>query len=210
MVYIFIAAALSLFSCSTVGADSTVRSTDESIYAAYTSREIIRLPELNNPLDFENMDLKLLQAAIRALTNRERAAHGLAELDHDHSLEQAAEEHSRAMRDRGFFSHTSPVPGRRTVGDRVTAAGFRGTGFGENIATSFGIQYEAGRQVFVPSQNGGYFSYEFQGAPIPPHSYLSAAEVVVQQWMDSPGHRANILRPEFRYIGIGAAYETDP
>ena len=35
---------------------------------------------------------------------------------------------------------------------------------------------------------------------------LSAAEVV-QAWMDSPGHRANILNPEHRRIGV-AAYAT--
>ncbi|WP_367136577.1 MULTISPECIES: CAP domain-containing protein [Streptomyces] len=32
----------------------------------------------------------------------------------------------------------------------------------------------------------------------------SAAEVV-QGWMNSPGHRANILKPDFAYIGIGYA-----
>ncbi|WP_141725024.1 CAP domain-containing protein, partial [Streptomyces niveus] len=30
----------------------------------------------------------------------------------------------------------------------------------------------------------------------------SAAEVV-RGWMDSPGHRANILKPDFTHIGIG-------
>jgi len=25
----------------------------------------------------------------------------------------------------------------------------------------------------------------------------------VQMWMDSPGHRANILKPEFEFSGIG-------
>ncbi len=32
----------------------------------------------------------------------------------------------------------------------------------------------------------------------------SAAEVV-RGWMNSPGHRANILRPEFTRIGVGLA-----
>lgn len=203
-------AVVSLFWCTTLAADSAIGVGSESPYAGYTSEALMRLSELNDPIDFENIDLKLLQAAVRALTNRERAAHNLTELRHDQALEQAAEEHSQAMRDRNFFSHTSPVPGRRTVGDRVRAAGFNGRGFGENIATSFGIQYETGRQVFIPSQNGGYFSYDYQGEPIPPHSYLSAAEVVVGQWMDSPGHRENILRPEYRYLGVGAAYVPDP
>ena len=30
------------------------------------------------------------------------------------------------------------------------------------------------------------------------------AEIVVNAWMDSPGHRANILNPDFNQIGVGA------
>lgn len=30
---------------------------------------------------------------------------------------------------------------------------------------------------------------------------------IVEGWMDSPGHRANVLRAEFTEIGIGMAYE---
>ena len=30
----------------------------------------------------------------------------------------------------------------------------------------------------------------------------------VKGWMESPGHRANILRPEFTEIGVGIAYES--
>jgi hypothetical protein len=40
-------------------------------------------------------------------------------------------------------------------------------------------------------------------------SYISAddlASEIVAGWMNSPGHRANILRPEFTEAGIGAAY----
>ncbi|MGI9112422.1 MAG: CAP domain-containing protein [Gaiellaceae bacterium] len=33
---------------------------------------------------------------------------------------------------------------------------------------------------------------------------LASARVLVQAWLASPGHRANLLRPGFRRIGIGA------
>lgn len=32
----------------------------------------------------------------------------------------------------------------------------------------------------------------------------ASARTIVQSWMTSPGHRANLLRPGFRRIGIGA------
>ena len=30
----------------------------------------------------------------------------------------------------------------------------------------------------------------------------------VEGWMDSPGHKANILRPEFAEVGVGVAYDA--
>ena len=32
---------------------------------------------------------------------------------------------------------------------------------------------------------------------------------VVEDWMNSPGHRANILNPEFREIGVGINFASD-
>lgn len=166
-------------------------------------------PNARRPIDFENIDYPLLHAEILRHTNIRRQAHGLPPLQHNQALEGAARNHAVDMRDGGFMSHTSPVPGRRTVPDRTAETGFEGSGVGENIAIGFGIQYTAGRGVFNPEQNGGYFSYEYQGEPIPSHTYSSAAQAVVEQWMNSTGHRENILRERYRYMGAGAAYYAD-
>ena len=37
----------------------------------------------------------------------------------------------------------------------------------------------------------------------------STPEQAVQCWMDSPGHRENILNPEFNEIGVGHHYEAN-
>ena len=34
----------------------------------------------------------------------------------------------------------------------------------------------------------------------------STPEAVVDQWMHSPGHRANILKSDFKYLGLGYCY----
>jgi len=49
----------------------------------------------------------------------------------------------------------------------------------------------------------GYAGYAWIGENIA--AGRSTAAGVVQGWMDSPGHRANILRPEFHEIGVGVA-----
>ncbi len=107
---------------------------------------------------------------------------------------------------RDFFSHTSVIAGRRTVPMRLEAVGIRNAFSAENIALSFGIAYQSGRSVYLPEQNGGYFSYSHQGDPIENHTYVGAAAAVVDQWMNSPGHRANILNANYTFLGVGAAY----
>ena len=37
----------------------------------------------------------------------------------------------------------------------------------------------------------------------------NTASKVVQQWMNSPGHRANILRSDYTELGVGYAYKED-
>ena len=35
------------------------------------------------------------------------------------------------------------------------------------------------------------------------------AAVIVQAWMNSPHHRANILRPDFTHLGVGVIIQND-
>ncbi|KOU20399.1 RNA polymerase [Streptomyces sp. WM6372] len=101
-----------------------------------------------------------------ALVNSERAAAGCGPLKEDPQLRSAAQGHSDDMAARSFFDHTNPDgadPGKRT-----TAAGYRWSTYGENIAR--------GQQT---------------------------AASVMDSWMKSPGHRANILNCSFKDIGVG-------
>ncbi len=148
-----------------------------------------------------------LHRAILIETNLQREAHGLEPLGDSEVLENAALGHAQDMVDGDFFSHDSIVRGKETLRQRVRLAGGEDLQLiGENIATNFGIDYIAGRAVHVPSQNGGYFGYE-RGEIIPLHTYRSFARTAVQAWMDSPGHRRNILQPRFRNMGAGVALE---
>jgi len=67
------------------------------------------------------------------LVNQYRETLGLWRLEWDARLIQAARRHSKSMVDRGFFSHTSPVPGDTSPPQRMTNAGYERAG-GENIA----------------------------------------------------------------------------
>lgn len=119
--------------------------------------------------------LDSVEQRILEYTNSERQSHGLAPLVLDGSLTEAARAHSEEMARLEYFSHESPTPGHEKLRQRTSAAGCRAREVGENIAYYDG---------YSPDQ---------------------VAQQVVTDWMNSPGHRANILRPSFRAIGIGVA-----
>lgn len=105
-------------------------------------------------------------AQVVALVNKERAAAGCGPLAENAQLDKAAQGHSDDMAARNFFDHTNPDGA--DPGQRITAAGYRWSTYGENIAR--------GQQT--------------------PQS-------VMDSWMNSPGHRANILNCSFKDIGVG-------
>ena len=100
------------------------------------------------------------------LTNQARRNQGCRPLQLDDSLIEAAGRHASDMVRRHYMDHTNPDG--QGPGDRIAAAGFRGSGWGENIAAGY-----------------------------------STAQRVFNAWMNSDGHRANILNCKFNRIGIG-------
>jgi uncharacterized protein YkwD len=102
------------------------------------------------------------------LVNVERAKAGCSALSSESNLVEAAQKHTDLQADQNTMSHQ--LPGEASMGDRVTAAGYKWRGLGENVAAG----------------------------------YTSAASVM-DGWMNSPGHKANILNCGFEEIGVGIA-----
>jgi hypothetical protein len=108
------------------------------------------------------------------LVNTERGKAGLPAVQYDRQLSSAARQHSLEMYQLNYFSHTSPVKGLENPGDRVYHTGLTDFAVGENIAL-----------------------HSIRG------SSRELAEKFMEQWMNSEGHRANILKPDFNRIGVG-------
>ncbi|WP_318210477.1 CAP domain-containing protein [Streptomyces sp. SJL17-1] len=108
-----------------------------------------------------------------ALVNAERAKAGCGPLSANATLTEAAQGHSDDMAARDFFDHTNPDGAG--PGERVTAAGYPWSTYGENIAMG-----------------------------------QSTPEQVMEAWMNSPGHRANILNCDFKEIGVGIHSQGGP
>lgn len=121
--------------------------------------------------------LERVRSATLCLLNVERATRGLRPLRVDGQLRKAAERYSALMVRRGFFDHVSP--GGSTLTTRVRN----------------GTRYLRSNSVgWTLGENLGWGSGQ-----------LATPRQMVRSWMRSQGHRRNILRRDFRHVGIGIA-----
>jgi uncharacterized protein YkwD len=118
-------------------------------------------------------NLPRVRAAIVCLHNQIRAQRGLPLLRENARLRKAALGHSRHMVADGFFEHTSPDGD--TMVDRIMRA-----------------RYARADQGWEIGENLAWGT-----------GSLSTPRGAVQAWMDSPGHRANILKRSYRELGVG-------
>lgn len=149
-------------------------------------------------------DADLLGQAVLIETNRARCGNGLEPLIGDPALQQAAALHARDMARLGFFSHESPVPGRETMMARARQAGAGYRWVSENIIEARYMAYESRRRYEVIDPALCEFVYA-DGTPIDAHTYASLAREVIRRWMDSPGHRRNLLHLTHRAHGFAIA-----
>jgi uncharacterized protein YkwD len=131
----------------------------------------------------EKPDYLLLDAAIFFLTNEERMNHHVRIMEYQKNIEIAAYNHSVYMAKKNFFSHANSMEsGRRNPSDRGILAGVENPHFAENIA-------------YFPLLNK--------------MSYLDVAEYAIGMWMNSPGHRSNILSDSGLQFACGVYYSDD-
>ncbi|MEJ1730779.1 CAP domain-containing protein, partial [Escherichia coli] len=75
------------------------------------------------------------EAQVADLVNKERAAAGLVPLKYNAALAKVANAKAVDMRDKNYFSHTSPTYG--SPFDMMKSFGIRYTAAGENIAKGY-------------------------------------------------------------------------
>jgi uncharacterized protein YkwD len=119
--------------------------------------------------------LDSVESRILELVNAERRNHGLGPVQLDTALRAIARDHDDDMLARGFFSHVNPS--------------------GEGPADRIERQHRS--LIGITGEN----IWESSGEYASQHSDLAAE--IMKAWMNSPGHRENILRKEFTHLGAG-------
>ena len=119
---------------------------------------------------------RTIARATLCLLNRQRRLHHLKGLRRSKRLRHAARGHSVEMARVHYFSHNSRSGA--SFLDRIRRAGYLRHAHRWSVGEN--IAWGTGR--------------------------LSTPRSIVRAWMHSPGHRANILAPAFRHIGIGISF----
>jgi len=159
--------------------------------------------EVQARIDFEAFNPALMNAAIFHETNRVRQRLGLPLFVHLPKLDDAADLKAAVGVTQDELTHENPLPLTATLVDRVRAVGLRYRQAAENLARLGIFDLPAGStQVGVRQRDGRTEYYHLDTKrPVTMRTYASFAEAVVQSWMNSPSHRANIVNPAFTSLG---------
>jgi uncharacterized protein YkwD len=117
--------------------------------------------------------------AVVCLLNKQRANAGLKPLHRNKRLQRAAQRHNERMVGTGCFDHE--CNGESDLGKRLESVGYLSGGLS---------RWAYGENI---AWGGGDYG---------------TARSIVNAWMNSPPHRANILSRDFRDIGIGFSSGT--
>ncbi|HVX32497.1 MAG TPA: CAP domain-containing protein [Solirubrobacterales bacterium] len=121
------------------------------------------------------LTLHQMRTSELCLINRVRAHYGLRRLVFNRSLRDAATGHSDSMVAHHYFGHEGPGG---SMDSRISRTG-----------------YLHRARAFAVGENIGGGPGRRYGSP----------KAVFEEWMHSPPHRANILDPSYRDVGVGVA-----
>jgi uncharacterized protein YkwD len=128
--------------------------------------------------EVDGLSQAAMESSITCLVNDQRTSRGLQPVAPNGNLREAAVSHSNEMVNQGYFEHTSPSG--VTFMDRIESTG-----------------YMHGARSWTVGENLVWGS-----------GPLSTPQALVTAWMNSPPHRENLLRPNFREMGLAAVTGT--
>ena len=141
--------------------------------------------QIHREIEQKTADEKYFQdiaSRVHELINNERTTRGLSPLSWNPVIAKASVNHSNDMANRNYFDHDSPEGHDFTW--RYSQVGFT-------------CAIQQGNWIYGGGENimymEGYFGVE------------TVAKESVNGWMNSQGHRENILTPYFKTEGIGVA-----
>jgi uncharacterized protein YkwD len=137
-------------------------------------------PPEPEPVEYNEAYVTELELAIHELINIERELEGLKSLKYDDVLAEVAAYHSTDMAQEDYFAHQDEDGCDSAC--RVTSSSYKWRMVGENL-----FLLGSGRHFTIKE----------------------ASTIIVVGWMNSEGHRANVLQPKFSHEGVGVVINGD-
>lgn len=150
----------------------------------------LRAAERRPEITVENFDTVRLGTAIFAASNRARAGEKRSKLLPLAELDVAAADQAGTMAARLRPSHEGPFAGGGDALARVKRAGLTPDIVAENVSAISLLDPESGERW------------------IDDYDHLAAE--IVRGWMQSPGHRRNLLRRDVTHLGCAARMARTP
>jgi len=151
----------------------TASATTVAAAQAQTIADVLATPCQNTQLIPQASNLPLVRASVLCLINAERAKNGKEPLQGNTNLERAAESHGKEMLALDYFAHIAPSG--LTPVERIRETGY------------------------IPSSEVGYVIGENLAWGT---LSLATPEAIVNAWIASPEHLANILEGRYRETAI--------
>ncbi len=181
---------ISLFLCalcfaapSFMGSSNSVQS--QSFYDYFSD-------DHNSRIDPNNIDLDLLEELVHAEVNKLRARKRLSKLKRDPLLLRAADMQNNYCLKKGTLTHRQPSSSKRAHGDRIRYLGGDYSYTGENLQYIGFTTYTRGNRVWYDTG-----------------TYEEMAKDIVKNWIQSKGHYANLVNPNYDLVGTALAYDED-
>lgn len=173
-------------------------------YQSHDWQSFYLIREVQDTINLQHPSYSLLNAAVFYATNKVRMEFGLTQFQFSSELRNMANQHARAMAKYDFVDHKNTHQKEyRTMALRSKK--FRANAISENVASTFLYDYISGANFYRVWKETYYQYFTDEGKLIPLHTYLSFAESLVQNWMDSPGHRKAILSEKHQTLGCAVA-----
>lgn len=157
----------------------------EDVYTTHNWKSFYSLPEANEYVKPGSCNYHLLNAALFFATNKQRQKSGRSALIYDKRLRDAAALHTHEMVSRNFFDHYNRKNRQYyDPGIRLALFGVTNKPFAENCDYNY-------------SQDGE-------------KTYIEIAELIVKDFMQSSGHKKNMLDKTYTHLGVAVEWEPKP
>lgn len=142
--------------------------------------------------DGTTVESAAVERAVRERVNEIREEQGAGTLANDEAVASVSRAHSADMHARGYVSHVTPEGDGPFDRYRDREDGDRCRAYGENIAVTYldrSVQTDDGVERYGTAEE--------------------VAEGLVKGWMNSEGHRENLLRAGWTHDGVGVYLADD-